>query len=140
MIGIVIAAHDHLADALQRAANSVLGEQENMVSIAIDPSDGAPDIQKKFEQAIRAFDAAEGVLILTDMFGGTPSNIGLTMHKGGKVEVLTGVNLPMVIKAAQLADRSDDLAGVARSIRDVGVSSITVASDLLGKGREGGHE
>ena len=143
MIGIVIAAHDHLAEALKQAAFSVLGDMEYMLAISIDPRDTAPDIQRKFQQAIEQVNSADGVLILTDMFGGTPANIGLTLHHEGQVELLTGVNLPMVIKAAQLAGSEPGLTAAAEQIKEVGVNAITVASDLLGSGsnqQESGHD
>jgi mannose PTS system EIIA component len=131
LIGIVLAAHEHLADALCKAATSVLGELERLVAISIDPRDGAPQIQEKFKKAIEQVKMQAGVLILTDMFGGTPANIGLTLHDGKAIELLTGVNLPMVIKAVQLSQTEMPLSEVAQTVKGVGLRSITVASDLL---------
>ena len=132
MIGIVLAAHDHLAEALKQAACSVLGEMEHMLAISIDPRDGAQQIQTKFQQATSQVAAQDGVLILTDMFGGTPANIALTLHQEGRIEILTGVNLPMVIKAAQLSNSGIELHKAAFELKEVGIKAITVAGELLG--------
>jgi PTS system mannose-specific IIA component len=131
VIGIVIAAHAQLAESLKQAASSVLGTLGNVSAITIEPHDSAADIHEKFQVAIQQVRLPGGVLILTDMFGGTPANIGLTLHDGKHVEILTGVNLPMVIKAAQLAIGDISLDQAAEAVRKVGVGSITIASQLL---------
>lgn len=137
MIGIVLAAHDALADALKQAACSVLGDMEHMIAISIDPRDGAPEILAKFQEAVTQVSGPDGVLILTDMFGGTPANVGLTLHEEGAVELLTGVNLPMVIKAAQMSGADIGLRQAAEQLKEVGINAITVASELLGHGTKG---
>ncbi len=131
MIGVVVAAHDKVAEALMVAAASVLGPIDHVQAITIDPRDDASMIQEKFKAKVEAAARDGGVLILTDMFGGTPSNIGLTLHDGQNIELLTGVNLPMVIKAAQLSKTETTLAQAAQAVKLVGVNAITIASEML---------
>ncbi len=131
MIGVVVAAHDKVAEALLAAATSVLGPIDYMQAITIDPRDDASMIQEKFKARVEAASKDGGVLILTDMFGGTPSNIGLTLHDGQHIELLTGVNLPMVIKAAQIAKSDTTLEKAAQAVKTVGLNAITIASEML---------
>lgn len=138
MIGIVVAAHDKVAEVLVAAAESVLGPIDHVRAITIDPRDDAATIQEKFQETVKKASRDGGVLILTDMFGGTPSNIGLTLHDGHDVELLTGVNLPMIIKAAQISRSDRPLNEVAQAVKTVGINAITIASDMLAvPGRKG---
>jgi mannose PTS system EIIA component len=139
VIGIVIASHGLLAESLRKAAVTVLGELDFLTSIAVDSVDNAGAIHEKFQLVVNSVSRPGGVLILTDMFGGTPANIGLTLHDIGKVEVLTGVNLPMVIKAAQLSLANRELHQIATEVRESGIHAITVASDMLGARPGGGN-
>ena len=121
--------HGQLATELVNAAEMIVGDLPQFTAVSIgwhDENDAREDIA----QAIERVRGEEGVLLLTDMFGGTPSNIGMTFLETDRLEVITGVNLPMLIKLASLR-RSSDLLAVAKEMRDHGRSAIWVASDLL---------
>ena len=101
MIGIVVAAHGGLAEALVSTAQMVVASSGRVSAVGISSQDDGDAYEQRLRAAIESVKGKKGVLIITDMFGGTPSNISLTLHKVGEVEVLTGANLPMVIKAMQ---------------------------------------
>jgi PTS system mannose-specific IIA component len=131
MIGVVVVTHGQLATELVNAAEMIVGDLPQFTAVSIGWHDDVSDARQEIEQAIeRVRGDAEGVLVLTDMFGGTPSNLGMTFLEKDRIEVITGVNLPMLIKLANLAGSSDLLA-VARQMRDDGRNAIWVASDLL---------
>jgi PTS system mannose-specific IIA component len=130
MIGVVVATHGQLATELVNAAETIVGDLPRFVAVSIGWHEDTQDAREEIEQAIGRVRQDDGVLILTDMFGGTPSNLAMTFLTEGQVEVITGVNLPMLIKLANLSDRSDLLA-VAREMREHGRHAIWVASDLL---------
>lgn len=131
MIGVVVATHGNLAGALLDTACRVVAAEGQVAAVEILQEDDAHSFEVRFADAVRKVASAGGVLVLTDMFGGTPSNIGMTLHERDKVEVLTGVNLPMIIKVLQLMRRPLDLTEVARQARDSAVRSIAIASDML---------
>ncbi len=131
MIGVVVAAHGEFAEALIHTAYMVVPASPLVAAVSIHAGENGDAYTQKLERKVSEFLEYGGVLILTDMFGGTPCNIGLTLHQPGKVEVLTGVNLPMLIRAVQLSEHSEDLASMAREVREAGSRSITVASDVL---------
>ena len=135
MIGVVVVTHGQLATELVNAAETIVGDLPQFAAVSIGWHDDVDDAREEIRQAIARVQAPEGVLILTDMFGGTPANLGLTFLEGDKVEVLTGVNLPMLIKLASLK-QSADLLAVARDMREHGRNAIWVASDLLREGRQ----
>jgi PTS system mannose-specific IIA component len=131
MIGVVVVTHGQLATELVNAAEMIVGDLPQFTAVSIGWHEDVNDARGDIEQAIeRVRTATTGVLILTDMFGGTPSNLGMTFLEKDKVEVITGVNLPMLIKLASLRGEHDLLA-VAREMRDDGRNAIWVASDLL---------
>ena len=130
MIGVVVVTHGQLATELLNAAEMIVGDLPKFAAVSIGWHDDVNDAREEITQAIERVTGAEGVLVLTDMFGGTPSNIGMTLLDKDRIEVITGVNLPMLIKLAGLRS-SSDLLGVAREMRDHGRSAIWVASDLL---------
>jgi PTS system mannose-specific IIA component len=132
MIGVVVVTHGQLATELVNAAEMIVGDLPRFAAVSIGWHDDVNDAREDIEQAIARVrvDGEEGVLVLTDMFGGTPSNIGMTFLAKDRVEVITGVNLPMLIKLAGLRE-TPDLLAVARQLRDDGRSAIWVASDLL---------
>jgi len=132
MIGIVVISHGCLATELLRAAEIIVGKVENAVSVDIDPKMGMDEIRKVIEGAIRAVDREKGVLLLTDMFGGTPSNIGLSFLGTHQVEVVTGVNLPMMIKLP-MARATMSLPDLARHLQAYGQRNITIPGDMLKK-------
>ena len=130
MIGIIVVTHGQLANELVNAAQTIVGELPQFVAVSMGWHDDPTVAREAISGAIARLQGADGVLILTDMLGGTPSNLGLTFLEANRVEIITGVNLPMLIKLANLQS-STDLLGVAREMREVGRNAIWVASDLL---------
>jgi len=130
MIGVVVVTHGQLATELVNAAEMIVGELPQFTAVSIGWHDDVNDAREDIAQAIELVRGEQGVLLLTDMFGGTPSNLGMTFLEKDRVEVVTGVNLPMLIKLAGLR-QSSDLLAVARQLRDDGRSAIWLASDLL---------
>src|SRR5436190_24096186 len=134
MIGVVVVTHGQLATELLNAAETIVGELPRFAAVSIGWHEDTQDARDEIAQAItrvRQGDSAKGgILILTDMFGGTPANLAMTFLAPNEVEVITGVNLPMLIKLASLKEQSDLLA-VAREMREHGRHAIWVASDLL---------
>jgi PTS system mannose-specific IIA component len=130
MIGVVVVTHGQLATELLNAAEMIVGDLPQFTAVSIGWHEDVNDARGDIAQAIERVRGDSGILILTDMFGGTPSNLGMTFLEADRVEVFTGVNLPMLIKLASLAG-SGNLLTVARQMRDDGRSAIWVASDLL---------
>ena len=130
MIGALVVSHGQLARELVTSAEMIVGEVSHIQAVSLGWHDDVNDARKEIERRIADVDLGAGVLILTDMFGGTPSNLGMTFLETDHVEVITGVNLPMLIKLASLR-RSSNLLAVAKEMRDHGRSAIWVASDLL---------
>jgi PTS system mannose-specific IIA component len=130
MIGGLIVTHGRLAIELLNAAEMIVGEMHHITAVSLGWHDDVDMARNMVEKAIERVNGPDGVLILTDMFGGTPTNIASTFLDTGKVEVITGVNLPMLIKLAQL-DPGQNLAAAARIVRESGQSSIYNASELL---------
>src|SRR3984885_9453521 len=136
MIGVVVVTHGQLATELVNAAEMIVGDLPQFAAVSIGWHDEVNDAPPDIAQAIERGGGDGGVLLLTDMFGGTPSNLGMTFLEKDRIEVITGVNLPMLIKLASLRE-SQDLLAVARQMRDDGRSAIWVASDLLRSERTG---
>ena len=133
MIGVVIVTHCRLAEELIAAAKLVVGEElKQFQPVSIGPSEGTEDIREKIVGAIRKVDEGQGVLILTDMYGGTPSNISLSFLEDKKIEVITGVNLPMLLKLATYPNEMD-LEKLAVYITEYGQRNINLASEVLKK-------
>ncbi len=130
MIGVVVVTHGQLAIELVNAAEMIVGELPQFAAVSIGWHDDVNDAREEIAQAIERVRSDGGVLLLTDMFGGTPSNLGMTFLETNRLEVITGVNLPMLIKLASLRS-SLDLLSVAHEMRDHGRNAIWVASDLL---------
>jgi len=130
MIGVIVVTHGQLATELLNAAEMIVGELPRFAAVSIGWHEDTEDARTEIEQAIARVEQGDGVLILTDMFGGTPTNLAVTFLARDRVEVITGVNLPMLIKLAGLVGASD-LIGVAREMREHGRNAIWVASDLL---------
>lgn len=129
-IGVVVVTHGQLATELVNAAETIVGDLPQFVAVSIGWHDNVEDARADIAKAIERVKGPDGVLLLTDMFGGTPANLGVTFLDADRVEVITGVNLPMLIKLARL-EKSGDLLTVAREIREHGRHAIWVASDLL---------
>jgi len=131
VIGVVVVTHGQLATELLNAAEIIVGDLPRFAAVSIGWHDDVSDAREDIAQAIeRVRGDGVGVLIVTDMFGGTPSNLAMTFIEVNQVEVITGVNLPMLIKLAGQA-QSNDLLAVARDMREHGRNAIWVASDFL---------
>jgi mannose PTS system EIIA component len=132
MIGILIVTHKELAEALMSVWDLILGRQEGILAVSLDPSAPPEQSRQQIQRGLSQVNNGNGVVILTDMLGGTPSNLTLSFLQEGKVEVITGVNLPMLMKLAQMRD-SQDLREVALALKQSGQKGITVASEVLHK-------
>ena len=132
MIGVLITTHESLGNELIKAAELIKGPLNDILHVSVDQTKDVEDIKKEIGNAIKKLDKGKGVLILTDLFGGTPSNISLSFMKEGKVEVLTGVNLPMLLKLSELKDDMS-LKEFACFIKEYGQKNISLASEILSK-------
>lgn len=130
MIGVVVITHGQLATELVNAAETIVGDLPNFSAVSIGWHEDVQDARDAIAAAIERVRQPGGVLLATDMFGGTPSNLGITFLEQDKIEVVTGVNLPMLIKAASLKEAAA-LTEIARMLREHGRNAIWVASDLL---------
>lgn len=131
MIGILIVTHRQLGDSLIDCVEFILGEKPKaLTAISIDLRENAADLRGKIEKGIKSLDTGKGVLILTDMFGGTPSNLSYAFLEEGRIEVLSGVNLPIVFKAVSLRD-SKELTELVQFLENFGKKSISLASGIL---------
>jgi PTS system mannose-specific IIA component len=135
MIGVVVITHGQLAAELVNGAETIVGDLPHVTAVSIGWHEDTEGARGEIERAMTRVPREDGVLILTDMFGGTPSNLAMTFLTDGQVEVVTGVNLPMLIKLAGLTQQPD-LLTVARELREDGRNAIWVASDLL-RGEKG---
>jgi PTS system mannose-specific IIA component len=132
MIGAVVVCHGTLATELVRAAEIIVGKIDGIVAVDIPPSMGMEEIHVAVEGALRTVEEGNGVLMMTDMFGGTPSNIALSFLGTHPVEVVTGVNLPMMVKFP-IARGTMPLAELARHLQECGLRSIMIPGDMLKK-------
>lgn len=131
MTGILIVTHERLGDALIDAAEFILEDRPgSMESVSINLNENPDKLRSKIKAGIKLVKDPDGVLIMTDMFGGTPSNLSYSFLDEGRVEVISGVNLPMVIKAASARDKMK-LTELAESLEAFGKKSISLASGLL---------
>lgn len=128
--GVVVVTHGQLATELVNAAEMIVGELPRFAAVSIGWHDDVDAAKEAIGRAMARVGGSSGVLLLTDMFGGTPTNIALSYLEAGRCEVITGVNLPMLIKLASLRS-SDDVLAVARAMREHGRNAIWVASDLV---------
>ncbi|MDD5100668.1 MAG: PTS sugar transporter subunit IIA [Syntrophales bacterium] len=132
MIGVLITTHGNLGKELIKAAELIRGSLKGVIHISVDQIKGVEDLKKEISRAIKKLDQGRGVLILTDLFGGTPSNISLSFIKEGKVEVITGVNLPMLLKLPDIREEMS-LKEFAQYIKEYGIKNISLASEILSK-------
>jgi mannose PTS system EIIA component len=130
MIGIVLVTHGHLASEFRAALEHVVGPQKQIESIAIGPDDDIEQRRKDIVAAVAKVDSGNGVVVLTDMFGGTPSNLAISVMYDSHIEVIAGVNLPMLIKLASLRD-STNLEQAVIQAQEAGRKYIYVASRVL---------
>ncbi len=129
MIGIVVVAHQDLGEAFVRAAEGVVGPMPRVAWMGLRYDETTEQARERLARAIAGVDSGDGVLVLTDMFGGTPTNLSLPFLRAGRVEVLAGVNLPILLKAHGARDEMD-LASLASFLRDYGQRNIVLASDI----------
>jgi len=132
MIGVLVITHGNLGCELIQAAELIKGRLDGVLAISVDPIKGVEKLKKEITDGIKKVDRGKGVLILTDLFGGTPSNISLSFLKEGKLEVVTGVNLPMLLKLSEIREK-EDLPDFAYLIKDYGRRNISLASEILNK-------
>ena len=130
MIGLVVVTHGGLAEELVAAARTIVGEEVNLTAVSIAWDDAVGEAHRRILEEVRAVDQGEGVILITDMFGGTPTNVALSLMGESKVEIVTGVNLPMIIKFTNL-EQTGDVSECARVLAEKGRSSIQVASAVL---------
>ncbi|PID39724.1 MAG: PTS fructose transporter subunit IIA [Proteobacteria bacterium] len=131
MIGILVVTHCRLGDALLEAVDFILdAPPEAMAAVSIDLNEDADKLRKKIEDGIKQLKSEDGTLILTDMFGGTPSNLSYSFLEEGHIEVISGVNLPILIRAAS-ARKNQSLSELAANLEKYGKKSISLASGIL---------
>ena len=131
MIGLVLVTHGRLAEEFLNALEHVVGRQSNIETISIGPEDDMEARRADILEAVSRVDDNEGVIILTDMFGGTPSNLAISLMEAGRIEIIAGINLPMLIKLAS-ARADSNLAEAVEQAQEAGRKYIHVASQLLG--------
>ena len=132
MIGLVLVTHGRLASEFIVAMEHVVGPQKQIAPICIGPDDDMEERRQQIAEAIRTVDSGDGVIVLTDLFGGTPSNLAISLMKTDKIEVIAGVNLPMLIRLEGARKTMDVRAAVAAA-REAGRKYISVASEILGE-------
>jgi len=130
MIGMVLVTHGRLAVELRSAMEHVVGAQRNVSTVCIDPDDDMENRRAEIEACIKQCDTGDGVVLLTDMFGGTPSNLAISMMEQRNVEVIAGVNLPMLVKLAKVRS-SEPLADAVNCAEEAGRKYIAAASHVL---------
>ncbi len=130
MIGLVLVTHGQLADEFRKAVEHVVGPQEKFETVAIGADDDMEQRRRDIVAAVANVDSGSGVIVLTDMFGGTPSNLAISVMEAGRVEVIAGMNLPMLIKLSSVR-KSGNIALAADEAQAAGRKYINVASQLL---------
>ena len=131
MIGIVIVAHARLAQEFLNALEHVLGPQSNVIALSMGAEDDIEKSRTLLVDAAKKVDTGKGIVILTDMFGGTPSNLALSLLETGKVEVIAGLNMPLLVKLASVRGTLS-LTEAAKEAQIAGISYINIASSILG--------
>ena len=132
MIGLVLVTHGRLADEFVTAMEHVVGKQDRVATVAIGPDDDMEGRRDDIAAAIRQVDAGRGVIVLTDLFGGTPSNLAISLMERGRIEVIAGINLPMLIRLAS-ARQAMKVVEAVSAAREAGRKYISVASEVLGE-------
>ena len=132
LVGALVVTHGQLGQELVSAAQAIVGEISYIAAVSIGWNDDVAESQKKIEQAVAEVDKGKGVIILTDMFGGTPSNLSIPLLKRNELEIVTGVNLPMVIKVANQSG-TDSLSELVTKVKKQGQNHISIPSELLGE-------
>ncbi len=138
MIGVVVATQGSLGKALLETAHAVVLSATNVETVVVDSGDDTKNAGKRLLAAVERARLPGGVLVLTDTFGDAPSNLAVALHRAGEIEVVTGTNLPMIIKALQIAGKDIDLTTAARQIKEEGQRAIVVTGEVLGVAPVGG--
>ena len=133
MIGMILVTHGNLAEHFIDAMEHVVGEQDQIATVCIGPSDDMELRRREIAEAIARTDTGEGVIVLTDLFGGTPSNLAISLLESGRTEVIAGVNLPMLIRL-ESARKTMELRAAVIAAKEAGQKYISVASEMLGVG------
>jgi PTS system mannose-specific IIA component len=131
MVGLVVASHGRLAEELVATAEQIVGKLPSVATCNIEPGTSVEDLRAHLKQAVARVDSGEGVIVMADLFGGTPCKESLMMCQRGNLEVLAGVNLPMLIKANSLRGEELPLSEIANLLASYGQRNITCASALL---------
>jgi PTS system mannose-specific IIA component len=134
MTGVVIVTHYRLGEEFLQALRLIVPDAPSVQAVSVDPKQSVDEMREAIAQALRRADTGDGVLVLTDMFGGTPSNISLSFLEEHRVEVVTGLNLPMLIKLATMTEKKP-LEELAAFIKEYGQRNIRVASEILPEGK-----
>jgi len=134
MIGLVLVTHGRLADELISALEHVVGSQKNIASVCIGPDDDMEQKRSEILKCVKSVNSGVGVVVLTDMFGGTPSNLAISIINKTPIEVVAGVNLPMLVKLASIRDKCDLVESVSKA-QEAGKKYINIASKLLSNGK-----
>jgi PTS system mannose-specific IIA component len=132
MVGVVLVTHPHLGEEFIRSAEMICGKLPRVLTVSIDTRKEVEELRRGIAEALKKVDEGDGVLILTDMFGGTPSNMSLAFLQENRVEVLTGLNLPMMIKISNCRE-GRSLKELARMVKEAGQKNINLASEILQK-------
>jgi PTS system mannose-specific IIA component len=141
MVGLVIFAHEGLAQSFLAALSSIVGPQEQVAAVDVKTDTTPEKVEKKLDQAIKSVNSGDGVIILADLFGGSPANFSLARMNPGEVEVISGLNLAMLLKAFDLRARElSDPAVMARAIAREGQENIVLASQVLNREKNGSAE
>jgi mannose PTS system EIIA component len=130
MVGVVLVTHPHLGEEFIRSAEMICGKMPGVLTVSIDTHKEVEELRRGIAEAIKKVDEGDGVLILTDMFGGTPSNMSLAFLQEGRVEVLSGLNLPMLIKLSNCRE-GRALKDLAKLVKEAGQKNINLASEIL---------
>jgi len=134
MIGVVLVTHGNLATELVKVMEHVVGPQDQLTTITIDPDDDMEKRRQEILNSVQFVDKGLGVIILTDMFGGTPSNLAISIMEQAKIDIIAGVNLPMLIKLASVRS-TETISDAVAQAREAGQKYIMVASQILGSTR-----
>ena len=132
MIGLILVTHGKLAEEFVNAMQHVVGRQDAVETVCIGPNDDMEARRREIADKVKVVDDGKGVIILTDLFGGTPSNLAISLMKAGSIEVIAGINLPMLIRLAK-ARSCMPLTQAVTAARDAGRTYITIASEFLGQ-------
>ena len=131
MLGIVLVAHNDLAESMKSVAEHVVGPLNDVACVSVGPKDDIEEKRQEIAQKIQQVDKGKGVVLLTDMFGGTPSNLAISLMQEGKIEVISGMNIPMIVKLVRM--RRKKLMDAVQESAQSGQHYIMVASQFLGK-------